>query len=293
LLLASVAASAAELGDDEVALKNGGMLRGTVVAVEPGKQVVILVGGEKRVLPWKDVERVERGKHARTPEPEPAVATAPPPEPPRTAPKPEERPLGGLLGALLDDPLARPPPRPAPGVVRLHVFSEEPKVELWRSGAPQIVHTGAQIVVTPSFERLCRAPCDVIVDGRKGDAFFFAGEDVPPSDPFTLTEAQGDVAAVVDVGSPAARTAGTWLGILGLVGVVTGPLIAMAGYLAVDPAESDNDIIVAGGITLGAGAALLVGGILLNAASSTEVELVAPASERGVSLSTGGATWRF
>ncbi|NUO54559.1 MAG: hypothetical protein HOV80_37430 [Polyangiaceae bacterium] len=61
------------VGNDEVLLKSGGSLRGTVVAVEPGTQVVFLVSGEKnpRTLPWAEVADVEKGKYGGGDEDEP------------------------------------------------------------------------------------------------------------------------------------------------------------------------------------------------------------------------------
>src|SRR5688572_26530848 len=55
----------AETAPDEVVLKNGGMVRGTVLAIEPGTSVTIAVPGveEPRVIPWDEVDEVERGKH--------------------------------------------------------------------------------------------------------------------------------------------------------------------------------------------------------------------------------------
>jgi len=40
-----------------VSLSNGGMLRGTLVAVEPDKQVVILVCGKQRTIEWASIAR--------------------------------------------------------------------------------------------------------------------------------------------------------------------------------------------------------------------------------------------
>ena len=66
------AAADAHGGDDVVALKNGGMLRGTIVVIEPQKQVVILIQGtgEQRTVPWEEVDKVEPGKYAPAPPPE-------------------------------------------------------------------------------------------------------------------------------------------------------------------------------------------------------------------------------
>jgi hypothetical protein len=48
-------------GHDEVTLKGGGMLRGTVLGMEPGKEVVLLFAGKPAF--WSQVEQVTPGTH--------------------------------------------------------------------------------------------------------------------------------------------------------------------------------------------------------------------------------------
>src|SRR5689334_7458739 len=66
LLATSLAFADDSVGNDEVTLKNGGSLRGTLISSEPGLSVKLLeLGGkEPRVIPWADVDHVERGRFA-------------------------------------------------------------------------------------------------------------------------------------------------------------------------------------------------------------------------------------
>lgn len=40
----------ADLGEDLIRLKDGGMLRGTIVAIEPNKEATIVVGGKEKTI---------------------------------------------------------------------------------------------------------------------------------------------------------------------------------------------------------------------------------------------------
>jgi hypothetical protein len=54
------------LGRDEVVLKNGGTIRGTVVSIEPGSKVVIVEVGSKdpRTPRWAEVADVQKNRYA-------------------------------------------------------------------------------------------------------------------------------------------------------------------------------------------------------------------------------------
>ncbi len=62
--LRGVATAVGPGGDDQIDFKNGGLLRGTIVALDPGKEVVILIEGtgDQRRVPWDEVARVNHGK---------------------------------------------------------------------------------------------------------------------------------------------------------------------------------------------------------------------------------------
>src|SRR5262249_39222718 len=158
-----------------------GLVRGTVVSLEPDKEVVILVPGiaEARRVPWAEVDRVDRGAGAATP---PAVAVAGVPLP--GLPQP------GELGA---------PPVPI------------------ESNQPVSLHDAAVSLDGRVRPVVCRTPCDAVVDGRAGRAFYFAGDEVPESSRFLLTEKSGDVTVKVSTGNTALEPAGNVFVTLGVL----------------------------------------------------------------------------
>jgi len=146
--------------EDEVTLKNGGMLRGTVVVFEPQKRVVILIQGtsEQRTVPWTEVDKVERGKY-------PAAKPAPPEEK-----KPKAR-----RSSDDDDEEEEAAPvkrRRAPqrGSSPVSLVSDQPDITFHlRTGGAQGVVVGggwSAVVQSESFRDLCTAPCSVDLDHR-------------------------------------------------------------------------------------------------------------------------------
>ena len=67
-------------GDDVIHMKNGGLMRGTMIEVIPDVQARMqLVTGEIATVPWQQIDRIEHGG-APSPAPAPAPASKPPPE---------------------------------------------------------------------------------------------------------------------------------------------------------------------------------------------------------------------
>src|SRR5271168_2597400 len=145
LLVASVPrfAAAQTGGADEISLKNGGMLRGTVVAVEPGKEAVILIQGtgEQRHVPWAEIDKVSRGKDA--------APSAPPPPPPSAE------------GTA-----------PASGSPRVHIQTDWPGIGLQQVTASMVVVGYGGAAYGQLSRQVCIAPCDQVVDTRGAEAFF-------------------------------------------------------------------------------------------------------------------------
>ncbi len=251
------AIAAATSGNDEVVLNNGGMLRGTVVSVEPGKEVAILVQGttDVRHLAWADVAQVNRGKYAAMPPPLP-----PPPFPGTPV-------MASALGTLGYTPVSTLPP-PAPGELgapRLHI--ETP--------TPVTLHETLDTDLGRERPIDCQSPCDKVIDGRAGQAFYFAGDEIPQSARFHLTEKSGDVTARVSPGNRGVRTAGAWLIGLGITGVTAGAItlpIGMAMNSGAAPGQSSSTVPMAGGVTLGIGAAMLLSGIVMNVVGHTRYD---------------------
>ncbi|WP_437940324.1 hypothetical protein [Sorangium sp. So ce341] len=258
-LLLGASARAAD-GEDEVTLKNGGTIRGTVVASEPGESVKIIELGEKevRVIPWSQVSDVERGKFAEKSAAQPGAAgpgygAAPPPQP---VPAPEP-----TLGA--------------PGVVRLHVDSPTPVRVIEEASTTYGAYGGYGFAVK-QVRPVCVSPCDKVIDGSDGRKFSLSPEDVPPPEPFSLAQMKGDVTLHVEPGSYGRHTAGFWLTILGTTAAVTGGTFLLVGSTSssIDDSGSEDTGLSTPGLVMAIGGGVgLIGGIVLMATSGTSVSL--------------------
>jgi hypothetical protein len=261
-LVVSTAAHAEDAGLDEVTLKNGGTIRGTVVAQEPGTSVKILEMGstETRTIPWSQVSDVERNKYA-----------------PRTAAVPQPGPAGPGYVAPSAPVALQPIPLPEPtlgavGVVKLHVESSEP-VQIFEHGATQMAGYGGYALVIDNATLICTSPCDRVIDGRRGQRFTAQG-DFPGVKSFQLNTLKDSVDLAVSPGSNARKTGGLWATVLGAVGLASGgTLLALSGSLDSINGGSGGGGKTAGiGILVGSGVAL-VGGIVLLATSGTSWDL--------------------
>ncbi len=120
----------------------------------------MLPSGEERTIEWSEVEEVERGKHKEEDDDEDDDDDEEPSEAPPAA-----------AG-----------PAPGPGVVRLHIEGDEPGVQLYRVLATAMAVGAGGTAYAQAQEIVCTAPCDKIIDGSKGEAFFFAGDGIAASD---------------------------------------------------------------------------------------------------------------
>ncbi len=255
LTLAASTAFAQDVGQDEVTLKNGGSIRGTVISSEPGNSVKILELGAKepRVLPWSQVSDVEKGKYA-----------------PKAAPQPG--PAGPGYGG--GPPVPPPPPVvPAPraregGVVKLHIDSPAP-VNILQHEDTSVVSVGTQTVLFDRMRVICTSPCDQPIDGR-GQTLKAAGA-FPGTLEFNLDGRSGDMNLTVKPGSWGRRIGGiSLIAGLGAPGVIGGVTI-----LAIWTQSKTADLGTrnAGvGVLIGSGA-VLAGGILLVAMSGSSYKL--------------------
>ncbi|WP_437723078.1 hypothetical protein [Sorangium sp. So ce861] len=290
-LLSAAPGARADLPDpsaaqDEVLLKHGGMLRGTVIETEPGKHVVVIVYGtnEERIVPWDDVERVEPGKHTVR------------------ARRPERRPNA-------DEP-ARP------GFVRVRIVSldpEAPVVGLYRwlgntawlsPGDKTSAHdngtfsTGSQEYgpALGAFE--CRAPCDLDVDGSRGHEFVLSGEGIVDSRPFNLLDWSAPVTLRVNPGSFTAHRWGSrmrqWTTFV--PPLIVGAALSTAGMLTAEHPQPFNLELLVTGLAIAslAGFIPMTGSILMLANRTTyTVTLSEPATALAPRLGPGGLVWRF
>jgi hypothetical protein len=264
-------------GNDEVTLKDGGTIRGTVVASAPGTSVKILALGEKtaRVIPWSRVSDIEKGKYAEKSKGGSAKKSA-------------ARPGSAGPGyAAPEAPAAPEPTAGVTGIVKLHIESPVPAQVLEHVGTV----AGGNIVVL-QLEPVCASPCDRVIDGRLGNQYVLTG-DFPTPSSFTLGQMRGDVTLTVAPGSTGRRVGGfAAVAIVAPLGLALGPLILSlagvdadahasairAGYV---PSTGDGSGGRAAGVTLLiTGGVALVGGIYLLATSGTKTKLE-PTAPRG------------
>jgi hypothetical protein len=233
------------------------MFRGTIVSVEPQREVVILVEGtaELRHVPWAEVARVQRGRDAVTP---PPVLTAVMPTLVASAPVTPELP---------------PPMPPLLGAPRLHIDAS----------APVTLH---QVMDTPEGRIrpiACQSPCDRVIDGRSGEWFFFSGDEIPESKRFRLIEKSGDTAVQVSRGNHALGTAGTLFTVFGSLGLTAGLPTLIVGEVARHDGHPTSPVPLIGGGLLGVSAAVLVTGIVMSVTGATRYDFqTAAAASPGV-----------
>ena len=276
LLLVPAAASGADstLGQDEVSLKNGGSIRGTVVAAEPGVNVKIieLGGTETRTIPWTEVSAVLRGKYA------PNASTTPPPPPP---PPPPTYVPGPSFPGSAETP------------VRLHVLSPEPAIVVAREEYARIGWTSIGVE-----QEVCVSPCGNVFNASSGLTYRIKG-DFPSSPSFSLIGRRGDVEVAVTPGSRGLRVGGIVLIALGGAAVLVGGAVAASGALQSstttynsDGSQSQGDgggTETVGFVVMGGGVAAIVGGVIALVSAKTSIDV----HSMGSSEQTGSIAPRY
>lgn len=273
-LVQSAIAFAQDIGADEVTLKNGGSVRGTVVSVEPGTSVKILEMGSKepRIIPWAQVADVQKGKYAQQQAPQVQPGSAGPGyQQPAQQPQPTE-------------PVQQSDGEAAPqlgndGVVRVHIVSPAP-VTLFqhdlRTGA-----VGGYGFVIDRADPVCTGACNKVIDGS-GGRLFNVGGDFPQSHLFSFSGMTGDVRVGVRPGS-GAMLIGGYMGILvGSLALAGGITLGVIGtVIANDPSNPDpgTELSIPGWIMTGVSVAVIAGGIILMIEGATKVN-VQPAGNR-------------
>lgn len=219
-----------------VTLRSGQVLSGTVVQVVSGQQVVLdTPDGQRHIIPWDQVADL------------------------RYAAAPSE---------------ATPVAPTGPGRPTLHI-------ETTRPGNVRLYEISNQILVAPSMNwgnyaqaqqavAICTAPCDRVVDGSRGQTFFFAGDRITPSRRFTLEEHDGPMLARVRPGRIGVLTGGILFTSLSLAPLISGTL-----YLSLNAQNnrSGHSTRDAGIVLSAVGVSMLVSGIIMIALGRTRVEL--------------------
>lgn len=166
--------------------------------------------------------------------------------------------------------------RSGPGVVRLHIESPDPSVQLHGLGAQRLDAVAGGYVGQGASTLLCRAPCDASIDARLGQPLKIAGPNIPDSAPFQVFDKEGDVTAKVRPGSSSKLTWSAITGSTGILAVITGGSLLLTGALissADTTSDSSDGLMKWGGITLGAGAVLTATGVILWNSGTTDVTL--------------------
>jgi len=88
-----------------------------------------------------------------------------------------------------------------PGAPRLHI-------KLTRPADLKLYEVTSRGFSSGTSSPVCAAPCDRVIDGRRGQSFYFNGDHVLKSRKFSLTGHSGDVVAQVKPGRPARRVGG-------------------------------------------------------------------------------------
>lgn len=222
-----------ETPGDEVTLRDGSFVRGSVVEMSKGSHVTITVGSETRRIEWAQLERIRLGTPVAEPTPAPAVEPM---------------------------PAAEPAPVAEPAGLRVHMESTNGReLTLYRISGEFVGSSSGGTVAGVAYEPVCSGRCGKVVDGSRGHEFFVGGKGVTPSKRFTLDEEAGDLTLEVRGGSRGARFGG-WM-------LVTGGAAFLASgvaILAISSLDSSRRLgagfAVTGGISLVAGIPLMLVG---------------------------------
>lgn len=259
--LASAPAEAPS-SDDVVELRNGGVLRGTILEVIPEDSLTIVSATtrEQKSFPWSDVASYERNGERTD-----------------IAPRAEKKP-------------AKPEPKElttGPGVPRVHIeSSRDVSLQMFQVTSEMVATGSAGTMVGIAYRPVCTAPCDQPVDGSQGHTFFIGGPGVTTSGRFSLTGYNGDLTAQVKPGRRGLRVGGLVLaaGIAPavIVGGVTWMLVAsLTATRQVYDIQTQMFVETRGtpdyagpASLIAVGGALLVGGIVMAVLGKTKVKLV-------------------
>ena len=201
----------------------------------PGRQVIIVsAAGQRHVLAWDQVLDIQYGD----------------------APRVQEPPMG-------------------PGRPRIHIEST-------RDAPIRLMEVTSQYAVATNFSRgpryahgqqsyaVCAAPCDRVVDGTRGQSFYFGGEGITPSSRFTFEDHDGELIARVRPGRIGVLAGGVLFTSFSI-----GPLLGGA-LMAAIPRHDDRvnrSRSVAAVSLLATGSAMLLTGVLMLAFGKTRVEI--------------------
>lgn len=171
--------------------------------------------------------------------------------------------------------------QPELGMPRLHIELTRPAdlklYEVTSEMSAMSFHTGPMKFT--ASRPVCGAPCGQIIDGRRGQSFFFNGDGVIKSQKFTLSGRSGDIVARVKPGRAALRVGGVAVMILGGIGLGTSGflfLTADRGLTSYDdmgrPLPRPEPSYLPATAVLISGAVVAVGGLVMVLLSRTRVQ---------------------
>ncbi|TPV93422.1 MAG: hypothetical protein B7733_20640 [Myxococcales bacterium FL481] len=249
---------------DTVRLRDGSFVRGRIIAFERERSVTLLVPGteQPRVIPWGQVAELRRGN-----------------QPPPSA-RPPAAPTAATAAAQAAPTLATPR-RGAPQVLlevrgnrEVTLFEVAPENE-WGTATAGVGAPARDVMLDPR----CKAPCDEIIDGRKGQSFVVGGPRVSPSKPFQLLDRGGAVTLHVTPRPQGFRLAAWTLTPLGVLLAPVGVLMVTNPFR--EPGEAvDDDLRTGGYVAIGVAGAAVIGGVLLAVFSRTKVRFRSGRSAR-------------
>jgi hypothetical protein len=229
-------------------MKNGGILRGTIIDAIPNSQARIqLATGEIATVPWQEIARIEHGgEGAQSTPPGPVVPPGPGPAP-------------------------QPPPRaPLRSSAMVWVHLEGPEEARLQQDDGE-------------WRTVCSAPCDMELPVAPD--YRIEGGGLKSSSVFHLSGGPGEhVTVTVNGASKAWFVIGIVLTPIGGLLTLVGGMMGLVGSVAASAgsgsdASTANSVAMAGWTSFAIGAAAVVGGILLivnNARTTTSQELAAP-----------------
>jgi hypothetical protein len=182
--------------------------------------------------------------------------------------------VGAALGAATV--ASGPPIGAGPGIVRVRLQSPDPELALRGFGAAKLqAEPDGRFLSYGPVEPLCQAPCDTFVDAREDRALWVEGPATPSSTPFLLSNMQGDVRVTVEPGSKALLVTGMVATILGGAGALGGGGVLVVGMVnrGSDLGSGPVDLMIGGGVVLGASAAVVTAGLLMRYFGTTFVEI--------------------
>jgi hypothetical protein len=253
---------ATNVGQDIIYMKNGGILRGTIVDAIPHAQARIqLATGEIATVAWEDIARIVHAEDVRPTAhpPAPAPTSAPPAPPPTQAPS-------ATVWVHLDGP-------------------DEARLQQDATG-------------NADWRTVCSPPCDQPLP--TGPDYRIDGAGLKTSSVFKLSGGQGDrVTLTVGAGSKAWFIVGIVAtplgGLVTMIGLLTG-LVGTLGESVATGAQRQEvgSIASAGWAIFGVGAAALVGGIVLLVSNSKTTAAQDVSAAQGAALVTHRPlpTWR-